>query len=349
MTRRELLTAGAASTLVALNPAMAQEPAPKAVLGGSPTAFSVRARTARRNNERFDIIEHCHQLGLGGAESTLSSPTPEVVKSIRQQIDAYNMVVVLNTPLPKTESDVPQFDTAVAACKEAGAVALHAAMTQRRYEQFDSLPAFQANFAQCQKSVALAEPVLRKHRMPLAIENHKGWRAAEQAAWMKRVSSEWVGVCLDMGNNLSLCELPDETFEALTPYTIFSHLKDMGLEDYPDGFLLSEVPFGEGVINLKERVAQLRRKDPKMLLCLEMITRDPLKVPVFTDRYWPTFSDPQTGIRGRDLAMVLELVRKNPPKTHLPRPDNLSPADLIKAEDDYNLACIQYAHQNLDL
>jgi 3-oxoisoapionate decarboxylase len=349
MTRRELLTAGAASTLVALNPAIAQEPAPKAVLGGSPTAFSVRARAARRNNERFDIIEHCHQLGLGGAESILSLPTPEVVKSIRQKIDAYNMAVVLNTPLPKSESDVAQFDTAVAACKEAGAVALHAAMTQRRYEQFDSLPAFQFNFAQCQKSVALAEPVLRKHRMPLAIENHKGWRAAEQAAWMKRVSSEWVGVCLDMGNNLSLCELPDETFEALTPYTIFSHLKDMGLEDYPDGFLLSEVPFGEGVINLKERVAQLRRKDPKMLLCLEMITRDPLKVPVFTERYWPTFSDPQTGISGRDLAMVLELVRRNPPKTPLPRPDNLSLTDLIKAEDDYNLACIRYAHQNLDL
>ena len=349
MTRRELLAAGTVSTVLALQPASGDVSSGKALLGGSPTAFSVRARAARRDNQPFDIIEHCHQLGLIGAESILSSPSPEVVKSIRQKVDAYQMVVVLNTPLPKTESDVAQFDTAVAACKEAGAVALHAAMTQRRYEQFDSLEAFQTNFAQCQRSVILAEPILRKHRLRLAIENHKGWRAAEQAAWMKRVSSEWVGVCLDMGNNLSLCEMPDETFDALTPYTIFSHLKDVGLEYYSDGFLLSEVPFGEGVIDMKQRVAQLRRKDPKMLFCLEMITRDPLKVPVFTDKYWVTFSDPATEIPGRDVAKVLDLVRKHPPKTPLPRVDRLSPQDLIKAEDEYNFACIKYARQNLDM
>jgi hypothetical protein len=109
------------------------------------------------------------------------------------------------------------------------------------------------------------------------------------------------------------------------------------------------VPFGNGVINLEERVTQLRRRNPKMLFCLEMITRDPLKIPVFTEHYWSTFSDSQTEISGRDVAMVLDLVRKNPPKTPLPRPDGLSPEDLLKAEDTYNLACINYARQNLNM
>jgi sugar phosphate isomerase/epimerase len=185
--------------------------------------------------------------------------------------------------------------------------------------------------------------------MRLAIENHKGWRAAEQAAWMKRISSEWVGVCLDMGNNISLCEMPDETFELLTPFAIFSHLKDMGVEDYREGFLLSEVPFGQGVIDLKKRVDQLRQKDRKMLFCIEMITRDPLKIPIYTDKYWETFSDPSTQIPGRDVAKVMELVRNNVPKTPLPRPDHLPPDEIIKAEDDYNLACIKYARQYLDM
>ncbi len=349
MTRREILGAGAASTLLALQTASGDTSAGKALLGGSPTCFSVRSRAAKQSGQKFDIIEHCHNLGLAGAESFLPSPTPEAVKAIRHQVDAYNMVVILNTPLPKTESDVPNFDTAVAACKEAGASALHAAMTQRRYEQFTTLEAFKANFAQCQKTVSLAEPVLAKHRMRLAIENHKGWRAAEQAAWMKQVSSEWVGVCLDMGNNLSLCEMPDETFTALTPYAIFSHIKDMGVQDYPDGFLLSEVPFGEGVIDLKKRVAQVRAKDPNLLFCLEMITRDPLKVPVLTDQYWATFSDPVTEVPARDLARVMELVRQNPPKTPLPVVDNLSQGEALKAEDNYNSACINYARQNLNM
>jgi sugar phosphate isomerase/epimerase len=357
MTRREILAAAAGSAAMAVMPGKASVSGDnsKALLGGSPTAFSVRVRAARRDNQPFDIIEHCHQLGLGGAESILNwpkgqpAPSPEVVKAIRQQVDGYGMVVVLNIPLPKNAGEVAQFDTGVAACKEAGAVALHAAMTGRRYEQFDSLAAFQQNFVQCQQSVALSEPVLQKYKMPLAIENHKGWRAAEQAAWLKRLSSEWVGVCLDMGNNISLCETPDETFDALTPYAIFSHIKDMGLQDYPDGFLLSEVPFGQGVIDLKQRVQQLRRKNPKMLFCLEMITRDPLKIPVFTDKYWATFSDPSTQIPGRDVAMVLAMVRKYVPATPLPSIDHLSPADQIKAEDDYNLACIRYARQHLDM
>ncbi len=349
MTRREILGAGAASTLLALGGRAGDSGSGKGLLGGSPTCFSVRSRAAKQSGGHFDIVEHCHQLGLAGAESILSSPTPEAVKAIRHQVDTYNMVVILNTPLPKTEGDVPNFETAVAACKEAGVSALHAAMTQRRYAQLPTLEAFKANFAQCHKTVALAEPVLAKYRLRLAIENHKGWRAAEQAAWMKQVSSEWIGVCLDMGNNLSLCEMPDETFAALTPYAIFSHIKDMGVQEYPDGFLLSEVPFGDGVIDLKQRVAQLRAKDPNMLFCLEMITRDPLKIPVLTDQYWATFSDPVTQVPAQDLAKVLELVRKNPPKTPLPVVDNLTPSKAIEAEDNYNLACINYARQNLNM
>ncbi len=349
MTRRTLLGTGMASTLMAFQPAADDGPGGKALLGGSPTTFSLRTKAAKEAGEHFDIIEHCHQLGLAGAESALPSPVPETVKAIRQKVDAYNMVVILNTPLPKDEGDVARFDTAVAGCKEAGASALHTAMTGRRYEQFKSLADFKAHFAQCQRSVSLAEPVLQKHRMRLAIENHKGWRAAEQAAWMKKLSSEWVGVCLDMGNNLALCEPPDETFAALTPYTIFSHIKDMGLQDYPDGFLLSEVPFGDGVINLRERIGQLRRKDPNMLFCLEMITRDPLKIPVFTEAYWQTFSDEATQIPAQDLAKVLEIVRRNPPKQPLPQIDSLTRAQAVKAEDDNNLACIRYARQHLEM
>ncbi len=342
ISRREWLLAGTAATLFARTP-------DKALMGGTPTAFSIRTRAAKQKNEIFDVVEHCHQLGLVGAESGLFKPTPEAIQDMRRKVDGYGMHVIVNIPLPKTESDVAQFEAAVKGAKEAGVMALHAAMTARRYEQFDTLDAFKANFAQCQKSVELAEPVLQRNRMRLAIENHKGWRAVEQAAWMKRVSSEWVGVCLDMGNNLSLCEVPDETFDALVPYAIFSHIKDMGLQDYPDGFLLSEVPFGQGVIDLRERVTQLRRKDPNMLFCLEMITRDPLQIPVFTAHYWKTFSDRETEIPGQDLARVLEMVRKNPPKAPLPTISGLSLDEQVKLEDKYNLACIEWARQNLNM
>jgi sugar phosphate isomerase/epimerase len=345
MTRRQVLTAAlsAPALLSTATPASAQS---KPLLGGAPTAFALRIRAARQENKPFDILEHCHKLGLSAVESMVPKD-PDAVKAFREKAESYNLRVILNAPLPKSQSEVDAFDSAVKACKECGAVALHAALTPRRYEQFDNFPAFKKSFEQNQLSVSLAESVLRKNKIRLAVENHKGWRAAEQAAWLKRLASEWVGVCLDFGNNISLCETPDETYQLLAPFTIFAHIKDMGVEMYDEGFLLSEVLFGQGVIPLKQTVNMLHDKDPNMLFCLEMITRDPLKVPVFTDKYWATFDDSYSPLPGRDLARVLELVRKNPPKSPLPKITGLSPAEQIKAEDDYNLKCVEYARQNL--
>src|ERR1019366_6533264 len=135
-----------------------------------------------------------------------------------------HMHLICDPRLPRQESDVAAFDAQVKAYKEAGAIAFHAAMTGRRYEDFDALDPFKKMFEQCQKTVELAEPVLRKYRVPLGIENHKGWRSAEQAAWLRRLGSEWVGVCLDFGNNMALCEDPMDTLRTLAPHTFFAHI-----------------------------------------------------------------------------------------------------------------------------
>jgi sugar phosphate isomerase/epimerase len=342
LTRRSLLAAAALAPFAASAETRSQ-------LGAAPTGFTNRMSAARKAGKPINMLEYCHSLGLSGAESSLPNTDTATVLALRTQIEAYNMRVVLNTPLPKTPGDLAKFDASVKACKDCGAIAIHAAMTARRYEQFDSFEAFKTNFQQCQRSVELAEPVLAKYRMKLAIENHKGWRSAEQAAWMKRVSSEWVGVCFDFGNNISLCETPEQTLKNLAPYAVFCHIKDMAVESYHDGFLLSEVPFGDGVLNLKAMVQALRERDPNMLFCLETITREPLKIPVFTDKYWVTFEDCVSPLPGRDLAKVLELVRNNPPKKPLPHVEGLSSAEQIKLEDDNNQKCIAYAREHLDL
>jgi hypothetical protein len=86
-----------------------------------------------------------------------------------------------------------------------------------------------------------------------------------------------------------------------------------------------------------------------MIFNLEMITRDPLKIPVYTPKYWATFDDSYSPLPGRDLAKVLALARKNKPKKPLPRTTGLSAEAQIKLEDDLNQQCITYARQNLGL
>jgi sugar phosphate isomerase/epimerase len=340
MTRRELLiAAGSACTAFAQS---VPNPLGKKGMGGAPTAFGAWLKA----NPQGDFIDYCHSLGLGGAEVRGGPPTaPEEISKLRDKIQSYNMHVIFNVRLPNSEADLPAYEAQVKAASEVGAFGLHAAMTQRRYEQFATLEAYQKSFEQNQKQIALAEPILRKHKVRLAIENHKGWRAVEQAAWMKRLSSEYVGVHFDFGNNVSFCEDPRFTLETLKPWIFSCHIKDMAVAPYDEGFLLSEVPLGDGFLDLKAMVEELRRKDSNMVFDLEMITRDPLKVPIFAAKYWATFED----IPPRQVARIMEIVEKNPPKKPLPKVEGLAAPEQLKLEETYNLACIRYARQNLGL
>jgi sugar phosphate isomerase/epimerase len=345
VSRRELLAIAAPAAAWLAN-AEAQSTGSIAKMGGTPTAFSVRSR---RGGKPFDIVEHCHNIGLGGVQTNPPSLEPDAIKKFRERLEGYGMHLSCDPRLPRQESELAAFEAQVKAYKEAGAHSFHAAMTGRRYEEFDSPAPWKTMFEQAQKTIERAEPILRKYKMQLGIENHKGWRSAEQAAWLKRLGSEYVGVCLDFGNNLSLCEDPMDTARTLAPYTFSAHIKDMGLEEYEDGFLLSEVPMGTGMVDLKGIMQIVREKNPKAIFNLEMITRDPLKIPVFTPKYWATFDDSASPLPGRDLAKTLALVKKNKPKSPLPRITGLSDEQAVKLEDELNRRCVEYAHQNLGL
>jgi 3-oxoisoapionate decarboxylase len=321
-------------------------------MGGTPSAFAVNTMAAKEGSKPFDMVELCFILNLGGVQTNPPFNDPQGIKTFRRRLEKYEMHLICDPfefSFLRQDLDLAAFEAKIRDCKEAGAAACHAALTGRRYEDYDKFEPYKQMFEHCKKNIALAEPILRKYKMKLGIENHKGWRSAEQANWMKQLGSEWVGVCFDFGNNISLCEEPMETVRELAPYTFFAHIKDVAVQEYDDGFVLAEVPMGEGILDLKEMVRILRQKDPSMIFNLEMITRDPLKIPVFTKKYWATFDDSYSPLPGRDLAKVLALVRKNPPNGVLRQISCLTPAEQLKAENEHNAKCIAYARLNLDM
>jgi 3-oxoisoapionate decarboxylase len=346
MTRREMMQGAAA--LLPLAAARA-EAAHMPNMGGAPAGFPARSRAAREAGKPFDFVAYCHEQGFGVVETRLPSTDAAAIRQFRDRLETWQMRAIIDVPLPRTDADLPAYEANVKAAADAGAVSMHAAMTQRRYEQFDTLAAFRQDFERCQAIIARSEPVLRKNRMRLGIENHKGWRSAEQAAWLRRVSSEWVGVHFDFGNNISLCEDPKDTLHNLLPFIVACHLKDMSVQEYEDGFLLSEMPLGEGILDLPAMVTAIRAKDPKAPFDLEMITRDPLKIPVYTDKYWATFDDTYSPLPGRDLAHTLNLVRKQKPKTPLIQTTGLSADAYLQLEDECVRKSIDYARQHLSL
>ena len=346
MTRREMLAAAGSAVAWSVLPGEAsawQAPVLKN-MGGEPPGFGHRSRAGK-----FDILEHCRSLGLGAVRMNLPSTDLADVRQLRTKIEGYGMRVIIGLAPPKEPGAVADFETRVRAVSELGAVTTHASFTARRYEEFETFEAFKASFERHQRSVELAEPILRKHKVKLAIENHKGWRAAEHAAWIKRLGSEWVGACFDFGNNISLCEDPADTLRLLAPVTIYVSFKDMAVEPYDEGFLLSEMALGDGMLDLPAMVKMLQQKDPHMIFALEMITRDPLKIPVFSRKYWATFDDSYSPLPGRDLARLLEIVRTTPLKKPLTRTTGLSAADALKLEDELMNRSIAWARANLAL
>lgn len=344
MTRREMLaTVGPAVAGLSMAGVHGQEPVLRN-MGGEPPGFRYRARAGK-----FDILEHCRGLGLGAVRMSLPSADLDAARQLRKKLEAYGMRAIISLPPPKEAGAVEAYDAAVRAVREIGAVTTHASFTARRYEEFDTFDAFKASFERHQRSVELAEPVLRKHKVKLAIENHKGWRAAEHVRWIQRLGSEWVGACYDFGNNIALCEDPAETLRLLAPVTIYVSFKDMAVEPYDHGFLLSEMALGEGMLDLPAMVKVLQQKDPDMIFALEMITRDPLEIPVLTRKYWATFDDSYSPLPGRDLARILEIVRSMPPKTPLTRVAGLTAEQGLALEDQLIARSIAYARKRLAL
>jgi len=297
-------------------------------------------------NNALDLLNHCHEIGAGGIQVVVKDWATDFAKKVRANREKLGLFIEGSISLPKKTEDIPAFESDVKAAMEAGAQIIRTVcLGGRRYETFHSLDEFHNFQKNALVYLQLAEPILKKHKVRLAIENHKDYRALELVQTLKKIESEWVGVTLDFGNSIALVEEPMEVIKTLAPYAFTTHVKDMGVEEYNDGFRLSEVPLGKGLLNLKEIVALCRKYNPDIKFNLEMITRDPLDIPCLKPEYWTSFEN----VQGSELAKILHLVKNSSYPTALPKTSHLTPEGKLEAEEKNILACLEYSKVNLGL
>jgi len=352
-TRRQVLLGCSAAipAISSLQTALAADPE-RQRMGVVIHSYGLRraADQAAKDKPRFDdplvFLDYCRMLGAGGVQVAIGARDEAYAAKVRRQLDDHKMYLEGSIRLPRDKDDVARFSTELRSAKDCGAMMLRTTlMDGRRYEVFDSGAAFRRFQEQSWQALLLARPVVEKHDVKLAVENHKDLRAGELVDVLKRLDSRHVGACVDTGNNIALLEDPLEVVESLAPYALTSHIKDMGVEECADGFLLAEVPFGTGFLDLPKIIATLRRARPDIHFNLEMITRDPLRVPCLAKKYWVTFAD----LPARDLASTLALVRANAAKKPLPRVGDLSAEEKVKREDDNVRQCLRHAREKLGL
>ena len=292
------------------------------------------------------FVEHCHELGAGGVQIGIGTRDKDYLAGLRKKLDAYGMNLEGSIRLPKDRADGERFTAEVRSARDAGVKVLRTVLFGgRRYEQFAAAADFRRAREQAEQSAALAEPIVAKHDMLMAIENHKDYRAGELMDLLKRLDSRHVGACVDTGNSIALLEDPLEVVRTLSPRAFTVHLKDMAVAEHDEGFLLAEVPLGEGFLDLPKIISLLRAARPAIRFNLEMITRDPLRVPCLTDKYWAT----SPGVHGRALARALALVRKHKPAQPLPRISNRPTKEQLTIEEDNVRKSLAYAREQLGL
>lgn len=306
----------------------------------------VESQTYPAFKDAIDLIRHCHSIGAGGIQTTVGGWAEDFSKKVRDEREKLGMYLEGSIGLPKNPEDVGRFEKEVITAKEAGASVLRSVcLSGRRYENFKSASEWAVFRENSLKSIQLAEPIVRKHQVKLAIENHKDWKAAELAQLIQNLGSEWVGVTLDFGNNVSLLEEPMEVIRTLAPFAFSTHVKDMGVKSFEKGFLLSEVELGTGIVDLKEAVALCQKSNPNVTFSLEMITRDPLEIPCLEENYWTTFENPSA----QQLAKILRMVRDNSYPTALPEVKNLNPEQRLAFEEENVVKCLEYSRNQLSL
>ena len=325
----------------------------RTTIGLTPDSFqSIRFSSPERILSADRLMRLAAEIGAAGAHGGMTDVSFEWARRTRRLKEELDMYLEIQTFLPRPERvegprpDRDEFERAVKVAKAAGATSLRVVcLLGRRYELMASRADWQEAVAGFHRQIAAAVPIVERHRMPLGIENHKDWRVEQQLALLEQYSSEYLGVCLDTGNNLAVLDDPIETVEKLAPWTVNVHFKDMAMEECESGFLLSEVPLGEGMLDMPRITGIIRRARPDVRFSLEMIVRDPLLVPCLTDRFWASFDD----LNGIDLARALSRIRSGRRTGPLPRITGLSPDQRLALEHELVERSINYAREYLGL
>jgi sugar phosphate isomerase/epimerase len=348
-TRRQFLHALSSLACLGLarSTSLAQEKpvAPRRLFCLQTYSYSIRHRQERGFDDPLALMQFSSRQGFAGVQLRLGDRNTDYLAQIRAAKAKLEISLEGIVGPPMHEKDSDRFQAELRTCRDAGVdIVRMALLSGRRYEIFRSAEDFRQFKLRCEQALTRVARLAGQLKIRVAVENHKDFRAREFAELVRRPGSEFVGVCLDIGNNIALLEDSWFVVDTLAPLTFTVHLKDMAVETASDGFLLAEVPLGRGLLDLHRLVRRIHEARPQARFHLEMITRNPLSIPCLADDYWRTLAE----VPGIDLARTLQLVRRHARAANeLPRISTLDAKAQVQCEHDHVLQSFRYGRERL--
>ena len=163
--------------------------------------------------------------------------------------------------------------------------------------------------------------MLRDHRVILAIETHFEFTSHELVRLMDLCDAQpgdWLGICLDTMNLLTMIEDPLSAAKRLLPWVVSTHIKDGGILLDAEGLTTFTTPVGNGIVDLRAIVALASSLDREVHLSIEDHGGS-FVLPIFDPLFLSKFPDLSAG----EFARIVSLSQRAaalPLCRPLPRP-----------------------------
>ena len=147
--------------------------------------------------------------------------------------------------------------------------------------------------------------MLMDHNVILAIETHFEFTTFEllrvfEAGGAK--PGEWLGICLDTMNLLTMLEDPVLATERILPWVVSTHIKDGGIQVTDSGFKSFTAPFGEGIVDFERIFGLIGTLPWDINLNVEDHGGD-FDIPIFNPEFRKEFPD----LTDEELNRLIEL------------------------------------------
>jgi sugar phosphate isomerase/epimerase len=170
-------------------------------------------------------------------------------------------------------------------------------------------PPTETLIAEAAETLRAERSMLRDHGVILAIETHFEFTSYELVRLFERSEAEpgdWLGVCLDTMNLLTMIEDPLGATKRLLPWVVSTHIKDGGVLLDTTGLTTFTAAIGEGVIDLRGILTTLDSLATDVHLSIED-HGGCFSVPIFDPRFLSRFPD----LTGDGLVRVIRIALRS--------------------------------------
>ena len=212
----------------------------------------VCAYSFNTGHDAFQLMDMAVEHGLTGVEfppdDSLPDLTPSTLKEARDRAEECGLFVVADGG----QVELEMLRRLIPVASGLGASTLRVVMSGVLGGDRRPLSGrWNAHLAACRDVLREALPVAEQHGVTIAVENHSDATSHDMRWLCEDLNSEYIGITLDVGNVLAVCEEPFGYTERLLPYLRHIHLKDYTLHPSGEGYRIARCPLGGGVVDYR--------------------------------------------------------------------------------------------------